>query len=345
MKKFLSGIGTAAVFACSLLLNACGQGEAGNNTPDVSKVAISYTAHPFYKDLAAIDTGNISEGLRQMKAKYPAFLDFYLDTMMGFDIRGGYDEPNRMLHDFLTMKDYRNLLDTVVLAFPDTRRYDDWLQQSFRYIRHYDKSFTLPEHVYYFVSGLRGITAALQSDDNIGVGLDMFLGEDFFPYRQLNKSNFEIIRMTSENIPVWVCRALYEDRYPFIPEDKNLLALMVEKGKELYFLEKVTPYLKDETRLGFTPEQLSWCQANEALVYNLFIQNNLLFENNLQKTMRYVSDGPAVPGLPGDSPGNIGSYMGWRIVKQYAARNNVDMHTLLETKDARKILEGAAYKP
>lgn len=344
MNKILSGCGIAALFLVGLLVS-CGRQENANDIPDTGNIKISYTSYPFYKDLAAIDTNHIGEGLQQLKSKYPGFLDFYLDTMMGFDFRTVYTDTNRMMHGFLTMKDYRNLLDTVVIAFPDTRKYDDWLQQSFRYIKYYDSTFVLPQHVYYFVSGLRGITAALQSDQNIGVGLDMFLGQDFFPYQQLNKSSSETIRMTPENIPVWVCRALYDDKYPFIPEDKNLLGLMVEKGKELYLLEKVTPYLKEEVRFGFTPEQLKWCKEHEAFVYNLFLKNNLLFENNLQKTMRYVSDGPAVPGLPGDSPGNVGSFIGWRIVKQYAERNNISMHQLLETKDARKILEGAGYKP
>ncbi len=344
MRKILSCCSLAALFFL-LVLASCGEKEADHNAPDIDAVTIPYTSYPFYKDFAALDTNHIESGLLQLKSKYPAFLDFYLDTLVGFDYRMEYNDSNRMMHDFLTMKDYRNLLDTVVIAFPDTRKYDDWLKKSFRYIKYYDSTFVLPQHVYYFVSGLRGMTAALQSDQNIGVSLDMFLGQDFFPYAQLNKSSFETIRMTPENIPVWVCRALYEDKYPFSSENKNLLELMIERGKELYFLEKVTPYLNDEVRLGYTPQQMKWCRENEALIYNSFIKNNLLFENNLQKTMRYVNDGPAQGGLSAESPGSIGSFTGWRIVKQYAERNKVKMHDLLETKDARKILEGAGYKP
>lgn len=335
----------AAVLLCSLSLVSCGPKEGNTEAPNVSDVQLAYTSHPFYKDFSALDPQHVASGLQQLKTKYPAFLDFYLDTLVGFGYRQQYNDSNRMMHDFLTMKDYRNLLDTVNIAFPDTKKYDDELKKSFQYIKHYDSAFELPRHVYYFVSGILGMTAVLQSKDNMGIGLDMFLGEDFFPYARMNKSRFETIRMTPENIPVWACRAIYEDRFPFTPDNKNFLELMIEKGKELYFLEKVVPYVKDEVRLGFTPEQLKWSNENEALIYNFFIKNNLLFENNLQKTMRYVSDGPSSAGMPGDSPGNTGSYIGWRIVKQYAAKNQVDMKTLLETKDARKILEGANYKP
>lgn len=342
MNKFFCFTGLILVLLLTGI--SCGNKEAAG-TPDVSAIQIPYTAHAFYKDYAAIDPAHMAAGLERMKTKYPEFLDFYLDTLNAFGFGATYTDTNRMFYDFLTMKDFRALLDTVNLAFPDTKKYDEQLQQTFRYIRHYDSSFALPRDIYYFVSYLRGPNVAWQSDKNMAIALDMFMGEDFFPYRQLNKSAFETIRMTPDNIPVWVARIIYEDKYPFSPEDKNMLELMVEKGKELYFIEKAAPYLKEEVKFGFSPEQLAWCRKNEALIYNFFLQQNLLFERNLQKTMRYLSDGPTSPGMPAESPGNSASFIGWSIVKQYAERNQVPMPVLLETKDARKILEGARYKP
>lgn len=340
-KIFILGI-ISSIVLCSI--TSCQQGES-NKAAAVSSVKIEYTSYPFYKDFSAIDPNHIAEGLQKLKNKYPDFTDFYLDTLVGFGFHGQYSDSNKMMYDFLTMRDYRSLLDTVNKAFPDTKKYDDWLKQSFQYIKYYDSTFELPQHIYYFVSGLNGLTAVLQSDKNMGIGLDMFMGQDFFPYVQLNISSFATIRMTPDNIPVWACRAIYEDKYPFSPEGKNLLELMIEKGKELYFLEKAAPYLKEEVRFGFTPEQMQWCKENEALIYNFFIQNNMLFDHNLQKTMRYVSDGPSSAGMPPESPGNTGSYVGWSIVKKYAEHNKVSIPQLLATKDARKILDGAQYKP
>jgi len=337
----------ALAVAGSLLLGlaSCGGRSDSTQAPDVEHIAISYTAYPFYRDFSQLDPKNMAAGLQNLKSKYPRFLDIYLDRICHFGFGGQYNDSNQMLYDFLTEKDHRQLLDTVNKAFPDTRRIDDRLRQTFRYIKYYDSSFTLPQDVYYFVSGLNGLTVALLSEKEMAVGLDMFLGRDFLPYAQLNKSSFETIRMTEENIPVWTGRALFEDKYPFIPEEKTLLELMVAKGKELYFLEKVTPYLKDEVRMGFTGEQMKWCRENEALIYNFFVSNKLLFERNLQKIMRYVIDGPSSSGMPAESPGNTGSFIGWRIVKQYAEKNNLSLHEVLETKDAQKILEGARYKP
>lgn len=343
MKKISIILGIAFI-SLSVMFGSCKEDEH-KEVADVSAVKIAYTSYPFYKDFAALDVNHVASGLEKMKAKYPEFLDFYLDTLVGFGYHHQYNDTNQMMKDFLTMKDYRELLDTVTKAFPDTKKYDDWLKQTFQYIRYYDSSFVVPEHVYYFVSYLNGMTAVLQSDKSIGVGLDMFLGRDFMPYKQLNISDYATIRMTDDNIPVWVARALYDDKYPFKADDNDLLNLMIQRGKELYFLEKVTPFLNDEVRFGFTPEQMEWCEKNEALIYNFFIQNKLLFEKNLQKTMRYVSDGPSSAGMPVESPGNTGSFIGWIIVKKYAEQNKVSMRDLLETTDAQKILEGAKYKP
>lgn len=345
MKKISASLSIVCLALCALF-TSCNDGKKEQAAEaDISSVKIAYTSYPFYKDFAALDVNHVATGLENLKKKYPEFTDFYLDTLVGFGFHHQYNDTNTMMKDFLTMKDYRSLLDTVTKAFPDTKKYDDWLQQTFKYIKQYDNSIEVPEHVYYFVSYLNGMTAVIQNEKNIGVGLDMFLGRDFFPYKQLNISDYATIRMTDDNIPVWVAKALYADKYPFIADDQDLLNLMIQRGKELYFLEKVTPYLKDEVRFGFTPEQLTWCKKNEALIYNFLTGNKLLFEKNLQKTMRYVSDGPSSAGMPNDSPGNTASFIGWIIVKRYAEQNKVSMHDLLETKDAQKILEGARYKP
>ena len=105
------------------------------------------------------------------------------------------------------------------------------------------------------------------------------------------------------------------------------------------------PGLPENLLFGFSPEEMKWCHDNEALIYNFFIQNNLLYEKNLQKTMRYVNDGPATPGFDPKSPGNLGSFVGWKLISNYSKNKNTDLETTLTTDDAQEILSGARYKP
>lgn len=336
----------ALAFSCSLLFfaSSCNDRDAVD-VPNVSKINIPYQSYSFYKDFSKLNPNDIATGLQQLNAKYPEFTNFYLDTLIGFGYHNDYAQRIPMMDSFLLQKDYRSLLDTVNVAFPDTKKYDEWLKQSFQYLAYYDSTFDVPERVYYFVSGLNGIQAELQNDKSVGIGLDYYLGRDFFPYAQIGIPAYATVRNTEENIPILLGRAIYGDKYPFHPDDKDLLDMIIQRGKELYFLEKFAPYLDEEVKFGFTKEQLDWCKKNEAMVYNFFIQNNLLFDKNLQKTLRYVNDGPSSAGMPAESPGNTGSYIGYVIVKKYLERNPMDMHSFLEIKDAQKILEGARYKP
>lgn len=327
-----------------LFMYCCASCSDSRNA-DISDIKISYQSYPFYKDFHALDTNNFGSSLLELQKKYPDFLDFFLDTLAGFGLQGNYNEPSLLLHGFFSHKDYRHLQDTVVKAFPDTKEIDDHLQLSFRYSLRYDSSISIPQHVYYFVSGLNGFTAVYQNQRNIGIGLDMFLGADFMPYTSVGIPAYATIRQTAENIPVWVMKMLYEDRYPFEYEEKTLLEMMISKGKELYYLEKVTPYLPDHIRLGYTPEQMKWCEENEALIYNFLVQNKYLHDRNLQKIMRYVSDGPTSTGMPPESPGNIGSFIGMKIVRRFMAEKKPGMQELLQMQDAQQILEAAAYKP
>ncbi len=339
MSKYLTYI----LLCCLTVFFSCR--NSGEHAPDVSGIEVTYKAYPFYKDFSALDTAGFAEGLTALKTEYPHFLDFYLDTVVGFHIYGDYVRPNEMLPDFFRLKDYRQLMDTVNKAFPNTTAYDELVKKSFRYIKYYDPSFALPEHIYYFVSGLNGMAVVYQNEKSIGVGLDMFLGRNFAPYQSVGIPEYATIRMTPENIPAWIIKVIYEDRFPYEYEDRTLLDMMIQKGKELFFLKKVAPYLDEAVVLGYTPAQAEWCSGHEAMIYNFFVQNNLLFDRSLQKTMRFVTDGPTTTGMPSESPGNTGSYIGLRIVEAYVDKHNVSLKELLAIDDAQKILNGARYKP
>jgi len=59
-----------------------------------------------------------------------------------------------------------------------------------------------------------------------------------------------------------------------------------------------------------------------------------------------VNDGPSTVGMPPESPGNVGSWVGWQIVTNYMknAGENVTLQELLKTKPD-VILAKSKYKP
>jgi len=338
MRRYITCI--LLLISCSLLVISC---RNNSNAPDVSDINVPFKSYDFYKDFSAVDSNRIAAGLSALEQKYPGFLPFYLDTLAGLNTNGVYADTNQPLHFFIAYKDFRQLFDTVNKVYPETKEIDRQLADLFKYIRHYDSSIVLPREVYYYAAGLH--LAVFTKEEMLGIGLDMFLGRDFAPYEMIGIPYFRTIRHTRENIPVAAAKALYESRYPPVYEDKNLLALMVQQGKELYFMKKVLPDTPDSLMLGYTAAQMQWCKDNEQLIYNFFIKEQFLYQTNQQKIMRYVTDGPSSAGMPGESPGNTGGYIGLRIIEEYAAATHASVGEILKAPDAQKILQEAKYKP
>jgi hypothetical protein len=338
----------AGVFCLSLtLLSACNNGQ--ESQPDVSGIKVSINSRRLDLDLRNIDTTHIAAGLQQIAPKYTDFIDFYLDTLMGFGINQHYNDTvigiRRNLHTFLTHKDFRGVFDTTAKHFPDVKSQDIALEKGFKYMKHYFPEYKIPK-IIYFVTGLRNWSAITYGDDIIGVGLDMALGADYPNYSRVEIPDYVSRNLVPESIPVNVFKSVYNLQQPFITENKTLLDMMIQKGKEQYFLSKIIPFVPDALRLGFTTAQLDWCKENEAGIYNFLVKGQLLYDTNWQKILRYVTDGPSSAGMSPESPGNVGTWLGWKIIQSYMNQHpETTMEQLLILEDAQKLLQDAHYKP
>jgi hypothetical protein len=58
-----------------------------------------------------------------------------------------------------------------------------------------------------------------------------------------------------------------------------------------------------------------------------------------------VLDGPTSQGLPMEAPGNIGSWVGWQIIKKYVAANNItNLENFCKQKiNAAELLQKSGY--
>lgn len=332
-------------FACTA--NSC---KNGKDAPDVSGIQVTLRTKRFDKDLAALDTNNIAAGLASMKPKYPQFQDFFLDTLMGFNLHGDYSDTAQGIKDglriFLTNKDYRGVFDTVAKHYPDTKDLDEQLTRGFKYLKHYEPDQKIPQ-VVYMLSWLNNWGAFTLGDGVLAIGLDMFLGANYPFYNAVGIPDYMAPKLKKKYIPVAAMRAIYQDKMPFQPEGNNLLHMMIQRGKEMYFIGKVLPFIDEPVRLAFTKEQLEWCKANEAMVYNFFVREDLLYSNDWQKVLRYVNDAPSATGMPSESPGNIGAWLGLQIVKAYAQEHpKMSLQELIYANiDASLFLQQSKYKP
>ena len=133
--------------------------------------------------------------------------------------------------------------------------------------------------------------------------------------------------------------------FPETADDNPLIQQMVEKGKRLYVLSKLLPTTEEYMLMGYTANQLKDTYANERRVWDLFIQNNLLqvIDNNIIKN--YIGEGPKTQELGEGAPGNIGSFVGWQIVKKYMQKNpGISLPDLMKM-NPETIVQEAKYKP
>src|SRR5690606_12218579 len=71
--------------AVSILANAC-----QSSAPDLNGINVELKSERLDIDLYNIDTNAVGAALTTLEKKYPHFLNFYLDTLMGFGIHQNF---------------------------------------------------------------------------------------------------------------------------------------------------------------------------------------------------------------------------------------------------------------
>jgi hypothetical protein len=120
---------------------------------------------------------------------------------------------------------------------------------------------------------------------------------------------------------------------------------MVDAGKRLYMLDQLLPYTTEEIKLGYTKEQLKICYKNEFNIWSNFVNANNLFVVEPTIIKEYIGENPFTKDLSTDSPGNIGAFVGWQIVKKYMEKNPTTKLLQLMQVDNKIIYNEAKYKP
>ena len=350
LRTFSSGLILISLFCFS------GCGNSGEQIPDVSNITINLQTYRFDKDLYAIDTNHIGLGLQKLNEKYPDFLNYYLDTVRQYGIHSNFSDTAKggidSLRIDLTFKDFVGLQDTIIKYYPDNKDIDKDLTDGFRFMKYYIPDCSIPR-IFYLNMGLSKWSSFPVDNKTICVGLDMFLGDQYPFYRSIGVPGYMLPHFRRKYLPVSVLNTVYQTIHPFRQDDKTLLDLMIQRGKEQFFLHKVLPHLPDSVIFGFTQIQLKWCNENENMVYNFFIHQKLLYNKEGHSILPYVYDGPFAKDMeaPSDpvkyTPGNIGTWLGYRIVCAWMGQHpKTTLEELLNQQtDPARFLEEAKYRP
>jgi len=336
MRLIISLILATVLFSCNT-----------KKEPDVSDIKFDLSVHRFEKDLFALDTNKLAPQLDQLIAKYPSFGENFISRILGADPRWPMDSTVNYVRNFITA--YRPVYDTAEKIFSDFTPYEKEIKKGLQFVQYYFPAYKAPHSIITYIGPLDGYGDALMEDNTLAVGLHVHLGKNSTLYDNPMVAEvyagYLLNRFEPSYIVINCMNNIVQDLYPEKNEDQSLVIQMVEKGKRLYMLNKLLPGYPENKLIGYTEKQLQDCYKSEAQIWNLFVQNNFLqtIDNNIIKN--YIGEGPKTQELGDESPGNIGSFAGWQIVKKYMSKNPEKKLSELMNTPAETIFQEAKYKP
>jgi gliding motility-associated lipoprotein GldB len=270
------------------------------------------------------------EDLDKLKLEYPEFFPEGI--------------PDSVWINKMTNPMWKELQGEVQKKYGDFEPQKAEIEAVFKHAKYYFENTRLPE-IITIISEMDYSNKVIYTGDYLLIAMELYLGKDHEFYKSefpaYIRQNFEAAQIIPD-----VVSALSTNQIPEEP-NKTLLSQMIFAGKELYVKDLLIPDYSDADKMGYTPEQIQWCQENESYMWRYFIDESLLYDTNPKLVGRFINRAPFSKfylEIDNESPGKVGAWLGWQIVRAYAENNKVDVKVLLAT-DAATIFNNSKYKP
>ena len=242
------------------------------------------------------------------------------------------------------MKDplWREVYTEVQRKYPDFGNQEKDAEELFRHIKYYFPKTKTPKLIT-LISEMDYNAKSIYADSLVLISLELYLGKDhkfYDPFPAYLRQNFEARQIMPD-----IATSFSQTKIK--PADNMLLSQMVYYGKELYLKDLLLPDYSDAEKIGYNPEQIAWCQENESYVWRYMIESKLLYETDLKLAGRFITPAPFSKfylEIDNDSPGRVGQWIGWQVVRSYMKNNDVPLDTMLKM-NSRELFEKSKYKP
>ncbi len=325
----------------NLLITSCVQ-DKKKISEDIKEQSLEL--YRFEQDLFGIKPELVPDGLQELKDKYGSFFELFAFQITRLGSRDSAEMNRNFIH-FLSDTNFRAVYTECEKVFPDFETERHGLENAFTRYSSLFPGNTVPK----VITMLSVFSYPIVVDStSLGIGLDMYLGTDNKYYFTLEPPLPLFLRkkMRKEYIVTDAMKGWLESDYGIDESRAKIVDMMISQGRTLCALDKIVPDVHDTLKSGFSSSQLEWCTTNEAKIWSFFIENKLLFSDDPNLLQKYVSDGPTTNGFPKESPGNIGKFAGWMIVRSYMDNHpDVSVKSLMEEKDLMKIFQQSKYKP
>jgi len=316
MKKWLS------LFSLLVLLASCD--KKSKIEKEIDEIRMSIKVERFDK----IFYESTEKNLQKIKEKYPYF--FSAET------------PDSVWVNKINNPLYRELYSEVQKKYSNFEKVNSDLESLFQHIKYYFPNTKTPK-VIALISEMDYQNKAIYTDSLVLISLDLYLGKShkFYEFPEYLKQNFEPNQIMPD-----IVSSFSVAKIPF-GNNKNLISQMVYAGKQLYLKDVLLPEISDADKIGYTPVQITWCQENESYMWRYFMQEQLLFNTDSKLPNRFINTAPFSKfylEIDNESPGRVGTWIGWQIVRSFMNNNDVNLQQLLQM-DPIELFQKSKYKP
>lgn len=308
---------------------------------DISSIQVELKIERMEKELFKPSSSNVQETHTFLLEKYDALYQLFFESMLG---EGSVHDPmaSNYLEKFITNKDMQKFYSEIDSKFGDFSLHEKELTNAFKYYRYYFPDSSLPQIVTFYSNFNAN---AFPIGNQLGIGLDMYLGTEneivkSIPTEtlpQFIKDKMEAKYLVADAVKYWLFNRFFDE------SSEDFLGEIISSGKIMYLTDALLHDKTDAIKMGYTEQEIQWCKDNEQNIWQIIIDEELLYSKDKKKIAQFTTNGPFTKGLPEDSPPMVGIWMGWQMVRDYVEENGVSVVDLLAEKNVRKILK--SYNP
>lgn len=313
-----------AFFALSILFTVSCSTESVPHAEILSK-NIRLDVHRFEIDFSPSSGKNLND----LKKEYPFFFPVQTPDSIWMAKRNDSIE--------------KELFVAVDSVFPSFDQALNELNKLFKYRDYYQPNAHLPK-VYTLTTDVDFAHRIIFTDSLLLIGLDNYLGANHRFYQAF--PDYISSNLKKEYLVADVAEAIAQSWVPHT-ENRYFLSQMIHEGKILYIKSLLIPELADAALLQYSEEQMEWAQLNEAQIWRYFVEEELLYSSDKNLAFRFIFPAPFSKfqlEIDAESPGRLGRYIGYKMVKSYVEKTQCTLDELLAV-EAIELLKKSNYKP
>jgi hypothetical protein len=194
--------------------------------------------------------------------------------------------------------------------------------------------------IYFHVSGLR--QNIIIADSLLSCSIDKYLGSGYPLYNDYLRS-YQRSGMIAERVVPDCLSAWLRAEHSFSGNEYVLAERMLYEGKILYVLSRSGNYPLRRS-LSLSEREELWFKEYERSLWTFINEHNRLYMPDIVSTSKFFQSAPSLFITP-DAPGNVGSFIGYRIVEQYMQTTGISCEELMQETDFQDVLKKSKYKP